>query len=464
MYSLRRVLAVRFCITMAAALLLIALWAFLGTTRMLNRQLDVALGNAALMLSATVARDDALVPFPDPLEFQTFVDRVNRFVVLRDSAGRILSVNIVHAADLPFDANTLRDALREGSAYQTASWAGSSARIVYQRVPDNGGQSSRVIQMAASLDPTRAAARDVLLLMLGTVLLGVVATVFGARWLATRAMEPVEQIADQASAVHGEQTGQRITAHTHVREFHGLITQINRMIERLDRSILAERRIIADLGHDLRTPITAMRGQLEVALRARDRSPEQYRTILESLLEEVEHLAMIGESVLIVARADAGELEPRVMPVDLRETVQMALDRILPRAGTRTYALEDRSEFTHSVGLDARLVGLALDQLLDNTVRHTPDGTSVRVQTQSGPGTMALIVEDNGPGLPADLLPHILERFYRADSARGRHAGAGLGLTVTAAIVHAHGGTLQAEAAPSGGLRMILTFPIEEDS
>lgn len=303
-----------------------------------------------------------------------------------------------------------------------------------------------------------AADRTALFFVMGTVVLGTVATAIGAGWLAASAVRPVEEITAQADGITPHDLEHRITVHADVVEYQGLIRVLNDMLARLDHAFTAQRRIIADVGHDLRTPLTAMRGEIELALR-HERSPEQYRTILASVLEETERLSSMSDALITLARADAGQLAPCLADVDLTDVAAAALARIEPRRDGRTFALCTAKGDDTRVLVDATLLGVALDQLLDNAVRHTRPRTRVDLTVEAAANEVAFLVSDSGPGLPADALLHLFERFYRGDASRSRAAGAGLGLSVAAAILAAHGGTIRAAASPTGGLEVRCAFP-----
>ena len=459
MRSLSRTLSVRFSITMFVALLVIALWAYVGAQRVLRRELDRGLAAAAHLEAAILTIGHPLPQPPTALARDQFIETVNRFVVGRDAGGAVVTSNTPLATGLPLDSASFARSLNGEQVWTTQRWQDEDIRSFYLPMTD-APAGPRVVQVAASLQPMRLASRDVLFLMLGTVLLGMIATVFGAGWLARSAVAPVAEIAGQAESIEAGQVGQRITAHAGVSEFHALLRVLNQMLERLDRGILAQRRIIADVGHDLRTPITAMQGEIEVMLRS-PRSPERYQETLRSLLEEVNHLATISDTLMTLARIETGELAPQLAPIVVDDLVQQAVERVRPRAGDREIHLERAEDGGQAALLDPHLVALALDQLLDNAVRHTPEGTPVSVSGSASNSDVVIVVEDDGPGVPAETLPHLFERFYRADAARGRSAGAGLGLTVAAAIVKAHGGKIAAERGQHGGLRVIMTLPKE---
>lgn len=301
--------------------------------------------------------------------------------------------------------------------------------------------------------------RDVLWLAAFTLALATAATLVGAGWLARRTFQPLRDIARQAREVTPGITGQRITAHATVAEFHELVDVVNAMLSQLDRGVESQRRLIADAGHDLKTPLTAMRGELEVALRS-ERSPQAYRSVLTSVLDDVEHLSAISESLLTVARLDAGELTPRLGPLDV--------DGLLSEAAARWRDRLDGRPIDVSLPVpppaaqaDARLLELALDQLLDNVARHTPPGTRVTLAARATPDSLLITVDDDGPGQAPEVLPHLFDRFYRRDAARTRGGApsAGLGLTVVQAILAVHGGSATAARGPRGGLAVTLSLP-----
>lgn len=457
MQSLRRTLSVRFSFTMFVALFVIALWAFLGAQRILRRELDRGLAAVAHLESAVLAAGYDLPAQPIHTGAGPFAEEVNRLVVVRDRAGRAIGGNVAIADALPFDSAALGQAVRHERAWSTQAWRGERYRSVYLDVSHDLPGDTRVIQVAAALTPMESAARQVFLLMLGTVALGTVAASLGAGWLSRSTTAPVSEITAQAEAIAPGTVGQRITAHAQVEEFNRLVGVLNGMLERLDRGLLAQRRIIADVGHDLRTPLTALQGEVEVTLR-NPRSPEQYQRVLRSVLEEANHLATISEALLLLARIEAGELAPRRVATDMGALVERAVHRLRQRVTDHPATLTPPPADLGTADIDPAMVSLVLDHLLDNAVRHTPAGTPVRVALAAGNGTVEFTVADAGPGVPPELLAHMFERFYRGDAARGR-GGAGLGLTVAAAIVQAHGGSMSAARGTPTGLHVTVRLP-----
>jgi two-component system OmpR family sensor kinase len=330
-------------------------------------------------------------------------------------------------------------------------------RAIYAAAPPGAPPDAVVIQVAASLLPLERDLRGILLFVAGTVGLASLATLIGAGWLTRSALAPVGEIAAQAQEISGGQHGQRITVHAHVLEFQHLIEVLNEMVGRLERAYDWHRRIVRDLGHDLRTPITALRAGVEVAL-WNDRRPDEYRRVLGSAMEEIERLTLISDALVLLGRLESGDLALERAPVDLAAIAADAVARVQQRIGAHVFRFTRPTEPASVLG-DARLLGLAFDQLIDNARRHTPAGTVVELSVASRDGRAVATIEDNGPGVPDELLPHLFERFFRTAEARGRESGPGLGLTLVAAILQMHQGVARAERSAKGGLRVQFELP-----
>ncbi len=456
-FSLQRTLAVRFSVTIFAGLLGLALWGYLGLRDTLMEQLDRSLQSSAQLQVDNFAAHGGLAAHP-VAALDRFIENVNRFVAIRDSAGRIIASNIARlGTDLPVEPQAFQRARHGRGALVTHQWQGNGFRSLYLSMPPMGSSEAAVIQVGASLIPLEARLNTVLLRMIGTVLLMTLATAIGAGWLASSAVAPVHQITAQARAITGEVAGQRITAHADVTEFHGLTNVINAMLVRLERSSQWHRRIIRDLGHDLRTPVTAMRAGVEVALWG-ERSPEDYRRILASTLEEIDRLTLICDALVLLGRLQAGQVKLDLAELDARALAREAVAGVQESIGGHYVLLVAPSEPV-AIRADARLMRMVLEQLLDNARRYTPPGSRIEIVMQTNDKEALITVEDNGPGLSDEVLPHLFEPFFRSDTARAREGGPGLGLTATASIIALHGGTVRAQRGSEGGLLVSITLP-----
>jgi two-component system heavy metal sensor histidine kinase CusS len=302
--------------------------------------------------------------------------------------------------------------------------------------------------------------RDLLIALTAVVIAGTSATLMGAWHFTSSAVRPVAEITAQAMRIEAGTLDQRIVAHADTEEYEGLVGVLNRMLERLEQGFTAQRRFTADVSHELRTPLTALRGQIEVALRA-PRTQPQYVQVLRSSLEEIDRLAALSTDLLFISRADARLVTPRLVPTDVAALMRERLERLRPQFRERDLSLSCAFPSPAQVLVDPDLVDRILNQLLDNAVRYTPAGGAVTVQLyRLPPEALRLSVENTGPGIDPASLPHLFEAFYRADPARTRseEGGTGLGLTLVAAIARLHGGEARVSSVP-GQTRFEVDVP-----
>lgn len=461
MRSLSRVLTVRFSLTMLLGLLLIGLWAFLGMRLALNDRLDRALRAAAGLQGAAMAAN-LPIAFQQPWSGDDqFIREVNRFVVVRDSSGRAVGGNTPASPTIPLDSTAFVAAIAGEQAWARHTWRDRPMRSLFAPVPDGGRSDWAVMQVSASLEHVEQIQSAVFWLMIVTVLITTGATWLGAGWLAQSSTAPISEIIAQADTITAGTLGDRITAHADVHEYRDLVRVLNEMLSRLDGAHQAQRRIIADTGHDIRTPITAMRGQLEVTLR-NERTPQQYRQVLESCLEDVDHLVTISDSLMLLARLESGEVHPTFRPTELTPLIATAARHADARESDRTIQVE--VEDNVAAPIDGDMLQIALNHLMGNAVEHTPPQTHILVRAAQTDGDLVITVDDSGPGISTDVLPRLFERLYRGDDARSRTGGTGLGLAITEEIVRAHGGSATASPSGLGGLRITIRLPLRREA
>jgi len=319
--------------------------------------------------------------------------------------------------------------------------------------------ASRALQESV---PPAVLRSDLLLVLASIVVAGTAATLMGAWHFTSSAVRPVAEITAQATRIEAGTLDQRIVAHADTEEYEGLVAVLNRMLERLERGFAAQRRLTADVSHELRTPLTALRGEIEVALRA-PRSQREYEHVLRSGLEEIERLTELSEDLLLVTRTEAGLVSARRVSTDIERLVGDRLDKLRRRFEQRALAV-DRSLRAAQPGvlIDPELIGRLVDHLLENALLFTPVGGTIKVQLDPLPGDgVRLAVENSGPGIAAADLPHLFEPFYRSDPARTRtqDGGTGLGLALVASIAHLHGGLARASSVPGQSTRFEVDIP-----
>ncbi|HEY6157744.1 MAG TPA: ATP-binding protein [Gemmatimonadales bacterium] len=303
------------------------------------------------------------------------------------------------------------------------------------------------------LDPTSI--RDAIVpALLGVVLLVTGATFVGAWWLAGSAVQPVCEITEQATRIAAGTLDQRIVAHADTDEYRGLVAVLNRMLERIDAAFKNQRRLTADVSHELRSPLTALRGEIEVALRL-ERSSRDYQRVLYSALEEIDRLTALSDDLLLITRADAGLVTAHPVPTDVNALLRGTLEAMRGRIEEKELSVHTQLDpELGPVALDPALTRRLIEELLDNAVKFAPSGGTVGVATAAMGRALRLAVENSGSPLASDAMAHLFEPLYRADQARTRGTGMGLGLAFAAAVTRLHGGSIRAVNLASGGVRL----------
>ncbi|MFW6201116.1 MAG: histidine kinase dimerization/phospho-acceptor domain-containing protein, partial [Gemmatimonadota bacterium] len=318
--SLRFRLAARTAVGMTAALAAISLAALFGARAFLDRGLDASLMNMASIQAAAVTDAPSgemhfhewdLTP-----EEAARVRELNRYAEVWSTAGESLLRSQYITENLPLDTAALRSAAAGGIVLREQRFQGFPIRSLYYPLERMGEAHARhVLQVAAPLTGRNRMLTRLAWLLLAITLLAGAGSFVGGWWLARRVVRPVHEIIDQAEAIGAGTLGQRIHADADSREYERLIRVLNSMLARLEASFEAQRRFTADASHELRSPLTALRGEIELALR-RERDGEEYRRVLESNLEEVDRLARLADDLLTLARADTGVMRPRLQALD----------------------------------------------------------------------------------------------------------------------------------------------------
>jgi heavy metal sensor kinase len=309
----------------------------------------------------------------------------------------------------------------------------------------------------ASMDDTLIRYRD---LLWWRVPLALLAGTFAAWWLSGLALRPLSRLAAAARQVDVHALDRRLPVRGVTDELDRVAVAFNETLDRLGHAVSDMRQFSAALAHELRTPLAALRGEIELALRAPDASQAQKESFA-SQIEEIDHLTRLIDQILTLARAEAGQIPLTVAPVDLGELASSLVGQLEPIADARAIELRcERSDPVVVQGDPSWLKRLLLN-LLDNALKYTPaDGrVTVRVWRE---GTAARIdVRDTGVGLSAGDAQQVFERFFRADPARSPSVeGAGLGLSLVQWIVAQHRGTVAVQSQPGEGSTFTVTLPI----
>jgi len=290
-----------------------------------------------------------------------------------------------------------------------------------------------------------------------TVGLSALATALLGAWAARRGLRPLRRMGAIASSVSARSLNARLPEEHMPVELAELARSINDMLGRLDDAFQRLSAFSADIAHELRTPLSNLLTHTQVTL-TRERSLEDYREALHGNLEELQWMAQLINDMLYLAKADHGLLALHREPLQLAEEVDILLDFFAPLAEDFNVRLGRDGESL--IEGDRNMLRRALSNLLDNALRFTPSGGEVRVRIVDVGQGVSVCVENNGEGVPADLLPRLFDRFYRADPSRqeGSSEHAGLGLAITRSIIRAHGGDIRCESA-DGWTRFMIELP-----
>jgi two-component system heavy metal sensor histidine kinase CusS len=272
----------------------------------------------------------------------------------------------------------------------------------------------------------------------------------GGFWLSRRALAPVDAMTRAAQSIRVESLSKRLPVPSTGDEIERLATTWNELLERLEISVKRIQQFTADASHELRTPVALIRSTAELALR-RERTSAEYRKALLEVQSEAEQMTQLIESMLALARSDAHGSTMPLSPVDLKSLIAGVVSQSEILAEAKGVRLDVQTEPSATLA-QVNEAGLRrlLRILLDNALEHTPAGGHVTVSLCRHNGSVELAVRDTGEGIPPAALPHIFERFYRADEARGGN-GAGLGLSIAQLIAQAHGARLEVESQPGLG-------------
>jgi heavy metal sensor kinase len=307
--------------------------------------------------------------------------------------------------------------------------------------------------------------RDLARAYLTTLPLVVLVAAFGVWWTTRKALQPLQDVADAAEQIHARALGQRLPQRSVNDEIGRLIHVLNDAFSRLERSFAQTARFSSDASHELKTPLTIMRGEIESALRTRVDNP-QIESLLDGLLEQTERLTAIVEKLLLLSRADAGALALNKEQIDFsalcHELVEDAEILALGKKITTKCDIPPAIE----VCADESYLRRILLNLLDNAVKYNVEGGIVSISLSKSDSHALFRIANTGPEIPREHESRIFERFYRADLSRSSETmvGSGLGLSICHELVVAHGGQISLERNKPGWTAFSLTLPDPQKS
>jgi signal transduction histidine kinase len=391
------------------------------------------------------------------------------FVVVRDGQGRVLdqTVNSVPRQEIqdPIWAQALEAGEPVGG---TASYSPSAPDYVYAVPVNPQDGSARVVEAGRSYESATQTLETFAAVLIGAILVAVLLSVGGAYLLARAALSPVSAVVRFARQITESDLSKRLPVARPKDEIGRLTATINNLLGRLEaafarqeETLARQRRFAADASHELRTPLTSIAGYARMLKDWGLDDPKTAQEGVAAILEESERMRGLVESLLALARGDAGApLE--LAPGDLGDVAADATKAARAAADDRVAVEYVPPGKPVEVSFDRARIRQAAAILLDNAIKYTPEGGNVVVSVRQENGWAKLQVSDTGIGIPEDELPLVFERFHRADPARTQstsQSGAGLGLSIARQIARAHGGEIEAESEPGEGSTFALRIP-----
>jgi two-component system OmpR family sensor kinase len=402
---------------------------------------------------------------------------IGKFIQVLDESGNIgrKSENLKNV-QLPIGLNALKNASKGLITFETnRSIANTPLRIITFPVVENN-HVTKIIQIASSLEEVEDALNTLFIILIITVPLALMVASLGGQFLAHKALKPVDDITQTARMITSQNLNQRIIPPKVKDEISRLIETFNGMISRLDQSFRQIKQFSSDASHELKTPLTILKGEVEVMLR-KERTQQEYQQTLKSNLEEINRMSQIVEDLLLLSRADTGQIELNKGDINLAEILSQVVAQMdmLARSKGLDLSASNNHRDIHIFG-DALRIREMLINLIENGIKYTEGGGSVHISLQKEfpPAEryrsdrserekerfVKIIVSDTGIGISREDQEKIFNRFFRVDKARSREqGGSGLGLSICKWIVEAHQGEIEVESELGKGSSFIVKLP-----
>jgi heavy metal sensor kinase len=479
--SLRFKLTLWYVLILGILLISFSSFLYFTLSKSLHRDVDNKLRSLAELIALESASPLSKFGFgsiDQALETSMNLRPIGKFIQVLDESGNIgrKSENLKNV-ELPISLNALKNASKGLVTFETNHSIGNTPlRIITFPVTENN-HVTKIVQIASSLEGVEDALNTLFIILIVTVPLALMVASLGGQFLAHKALKPVDNITQTARVITSQNLNQRITPPKVKDEISRLIETFNEMISRLDQSFRQIKQFSSDASHELKTPLTILKGEVEVTLR-KERTPQEYQQTLKSNLEEINRMSQIVEDLLLLSRADTGEVRLNIEDINLAEIlneVVTQMDRLAQSKGLYL-STSNHHQDIHIFGDALRIRELFIN-LIENGIKYTEEGGSIHItlQKENSPpvrsqsdweggeknGFVKVIISDTGIGIAKEDQERIFSRFFRVDKARSRErGGSGLGLSICKWIVEAHQGEIVVESELGKGSSFIVKLPL----
>ncbi|MGI9049747.1 MAG: sensor histidine kinase [Rubrobacteraceae bacterium] len=387
------------------------------------------------------------------------------FVIIRDGEGKVLSRTVKLAVQKGHGDTAWKEALKSGDPTGgTVNLSSGAPEYVYAVPVTSPGGAPRVVEAGKSYETAQEAIDTFAIVLIFSILAAFALSLGGAYILARIALSPVDEVVDSARKITESDLSKRLPVAYPGDKIGRLATTINGLLARLEaafarreEALSRQRRFTADAGHELRTPLTSIGGYAQMLEEGGLKDPRIAREGVAAIRKESERMRVLVESLLSLARGDEGaplDLKSQDLGTVVSEVVETIRPTVNEKAAVEYISPGYRVEAAFDQGRISQVVSI----LLDNAIKYTPKGGRVTVAVRSSEGRAELEVSDTGIGISREQLPHIFERFHRADLSRTA-GGMGLGLAIALQIIEAHGGEIKVISSPGQGSTFTATFP-----
>ncbi|CAB5088834.1 Two-component system sensor histidine kinase [Olavius algarvensis associated proteobacterium Delta 3] len=433
----------------------------------LSREVDNALDGVAQAL-ASQARDRSTPFLPPDVDaaFRRFFgfSPMDRYFDMRDPRGRPDPQQKPNTSEpLPLSREAAQRAAQGLPTFETfTNTSKDPVRVVTMPVVDSG-RVINLVRVGMSLESVVRTKRQFLYSLAAMLPLALILAGGGGMLLARRALRPVDQMATTARRISGEDLSGRLDEPGSGDELDRLAVTLNAMLERLDIAFQQIRQFSAAASHELQTPLTILKGELEVALRA-ERTPAEYKDVLTSALEEIDRISDLVEGLLLLSRSDAGMFRMAHRRMDLAQVVMEVYERAAILAQKQGVVLDLGRMEACTVEGDPEWLHRLMLNIVDNAIKYTPEHGKVTVSLFQDDTWAVIDILDTGIGLSTEEQERIFNPFYRTGkAAAGKEKGAGLGLSIASSIAQAHGGRIDVDSRPGEGSTFHIRLPLVAD-
>jgi heavy metal sensor kinase len=455
-------LTIWYGVVLSLILIIFASGIFIYFKNSLQESIDAKIRSIGEVLSSSMTDAHNTSVFGN---FERYLENVlgkkpkGKFIQIMDSSGRIgAKMSDIEGEALPTSFNALERAMRGEIVYETIERTKPRLRMITIPILENKKVTS-VVQVGTSLEDFDETIRKLLLIMIISIPTSICVTIVVGYFMARKALRPVDQIRRAAVKISSSNLDEKIDITGRKDELSRLAETFNAMINRLKDAFQRINQFSIDVSHELKTPLTILKGETEVALR-KEREKHDYQALLTSNLEEIDRMSCIIDDLLLLSKADTREIKLNVEEVALRDLIVDVIMDMKVVADKKSVALETSElEDIRLKGDELKLRRMFLN-IVENGIKYSHVGGKVSVSSYVNDGYAKIDVKDNGIGISEEDIKYIFDRFYRADRSRKRESGSGLGLSISRWIAEAHKGGIEVKSQPAQGSMFTIKLPI----